>query len=314
MKTGINFAYLASLACCLLFLAACSPSGHALNSASKDVAANETGDADLDTLVKNIAPKFEEAEFTGSAGKKLGYWLFKPENLENGKAYPLVLFMADASAAGGSESPLSQYGALVWADTASQARHPCFVLVPKFGGAAVNGAYKRTPEVNMVLELLNELAGKNPVDSERLYATGQSMGGMIAMYYNIAHPEIFAASLFVDSHWDTASFNKLVKQNFIFIAAGDKGKSYSNIEAMENAARKSRRAYTFASWSAKLPQERQNELAETMLLKGAPINIFQFEPGTVLPDGGQGSEHIYSFEHAYKLTPCRDWLFNFVKK
>ena len=61
--------------------------------------------------------------------------------------------------------------------------------------------------------------------------------------------------------------------------------------------------------SAILPESRQSELAAAMLEKGAPINIFEFETGTVLPEDGKGSEHMYSFDYAYKVAAVRDWLF-----
>ncbi len=46
-----------------------------------------------------------------------------------------------------------------------------------------------------------------------------------------------------------------------------------------------------------------------MLAKGAPVNIINFTPKSVLPDDGKGSEHMYSFDYAYKLTPVCEWLF-----
>lgn len=135
------------------------------------------------------------------------------------------------------------------------------------------------------------------------------MGGMISMYYNVAYPDLFAASMFVDSHWDKASFPELVKHKFIYFIAGEEGKAYADMKPLEDAAEKGGVSYTFAAWSAKLPETRQSELAATMLEKGAPINIFEFEPNTVLPEGGEGSEHMYSFDYAYKILSTRQWIF-----
>ena len=135
------------------------------------------------------------------------------------------------------------------------------------------------------------------------------MGGMISMYYNVAYPDVFAASIFVDSHWDTSTFAELARHRFVYFIAGDKGKAYADMKPLEAAAEQDAVQYTFASWSAKLPEERQSQLAGVMLEKGAPVNIFQFEPGTVLPDDGKGSEHMYSFDYAYKIQSVREWLF-----
>ena len=48
-----------------------------------------------------------------------------------------------------------------------------------------------------------------------------------------------------------------------------------------------------------------------MLEKGTPVNIIEFETGSVLPDGvkGGGIDHMYSFDYAYKISAVRDWLF-----
>lgn len=245
-------------------------------------------------------------------GKTMGYNLFMPEGGEQGVKYPLVLFMADASTPGDDVTlPLTQgYGALVWATAEWQKEHPCYVLVPQFSGVAVNDAYERTDEVDAVIRLLKSVADSNSVDKERLYTTGQSMGGMISMYYNVAYPDLFAASIFVDSHWDTSTFPELVKHKFVYFIAGEQGKAYGNLKPLEEAAEKEGVRYTFAEWSAKLPETRQSELAMAMLEKGAPVNIFQFAPKSVLPGDGKGSEHMYSFDYAYKIASVREWLFS----
>lgn len=273
---------------------------------------DKSGDETLQAMIKTIVPEFKQLEYRDDAtGKTLKYNLFSPKEIKEGAEYPLVLFIADASTPGDDYTrPLTQgYGALVWATDEWQAEHPCYVLVPQFSGVAVNDAYEHTDEVDIVARLVKEFAQKTEVDSNRLYTTGQSMGGMISMYYNVTYPDLFAASIFVDSHWDTSTFTELAKHKFVYFIAGDKGKAYADIKPLEEAAEKDGVNYAFAAWSAKLPETRQSELAAVMLDKGAPVNIFEFEPGTVLPESGEGSEHMYSFDYAYKITAVKDWLF-----
>lgn len=273
---------------------------------------DKSSDATLQAMIKAEVPEFKQLEFRDAeTGKAMKYNLFTPKNVDKSKKYPLVLFMADASTPGIDVTrPLTQgYGALVWATAESQSKNPCYVLVPQFSGVAVNDAYEHTDEVDIVIRMLKSIVSDKNVDANRLYTTGQSMGGMISMYYNVAYPEIFAASIFVDCHWDKASFDSLVKHRFVYFIAGNKGGAYNCLEPLEEAARQEGVQYTFAEWSAKLPENRQSELAATMLEKGAPVNIFEFETGTVLPEDGKGSEHMYSFDYAYKVTAVRDWLF-----
>lgn len=273
---------------------------------------DKTGDPVLQTMIKTEVPEFKQYEYTDAeTGKTIKYNLFTPKNMDTSKQYPLVLFMADASTPGTDITrPLTQgYGALVWATDESQAENPCYVLVPQYSGVAVNDAYEHTDEVDIVIRLVNSIVAGGNIDADRLYTTGQSMGGMISMYYNITYPDLFAASLFVDCHWDTTKFGELVKHKFTYVTAGKEGSSFGNIKAVEDAADKDGIRYEYATWSAKLPQAEQDSLAYAMLEKGAPVNIINFTPKSVLPDDGKGSEHMYSFDYAYKLTPVRNWLF-----
>lgn len=273
---------------------------------------DKTGDSVLQAMIKAEVPEFKQLIYSDSVtGKTLKYNLYVPKNVDASKQYPLVLFMADASTPGESfTTPLTQgYGALVWATSEWQAKNPCYVLVPQYSGVAVNDAYEHTDEVDMVIRLLKNIVADNNVDSDRLYTTGQSMGGMISMYYNITYPDIFAASVFVVCHWDTNKFGELAQHKFTYVTAGKNGSSFGNIQALEAAAQKDGVKYEYATWSAKLPQTEQDSLATALLAKGAPINIINFTPKSVLPDDGKGSEHMYSFDYAYKLTPVREWLF-----
>lgn len=301
---------LSSFIIALFFLAACSQTGGQGPGMSQGGRPDKSQDALLNQLKRDVLPKFRQMEFKGE-NVNMQYSLFAPVKMEIGKKYPLILFMADASTAGKDVlEPLSQgYGALIWATNEAQEKNPCFVLVPQFSKVAVNDAYEHSPEVEAVLELLKAVEDQNAIDPSRLYVTGQSMGGMIGMYLNIKHPGIFAASLYVDCHWDQSGFDKLVEQPFIFVSAGSKGPSWTCSQAIQEACRKMGVSYTWAEWNARLPLTEQDDLSKTMLDKGQPVNLISFESGTVLPADGKGSEHMYAFDHAYQLSPVRDWLF-----
>ena len=289
------------------------PGGPQLGTPGGGPVIDKSGDATLQAMIKAEVPQFKQFEYTdATTGKTIKYNLFTPKNLDKSKKYPLVLFMADASTPGTDVTrPLTQgYGALVWATDEWQTEHPCYVLVPQYSGVAVNDAYEHTDEVDMVARLVKEISQNPTIDKNRLYTTGQSMGGMISMYYNSAYPDLFAASIFVDCHWDSATFPELVKHKFAFITAGKAGTFGALEQAADNAGMK----YEYIEFSAKLPQEQQDKLAAEELAKGAPINIINFESKTVLPKDGKGSEHMYSFDYAYRLTPVREWLFQQSKQ
>ena len=290
---------------------AAHPGGPQLGKPGGGPTIDKSDDATLQAMIKEIVPKFRQLEFKDDAtGKVMKYNLFSPEDAGDRASYPLVMFIADASTPSTDyTTPLTQgYGGLVWATDECQAKHPCYVLVPQFAGVAVNDAYEHTDEADVVIRLLKHVVAVEKVDTNRLYTTGQSMGGMLSMYYNVTYPDLFAASLFVDSHWNVSTFPALVKHKFVWVTAGDSGKAWPEIKPMEEAARAEGIPYAYTRWSAKLPQAQQDSLATDLLSKGAPVNIINFAPGSVLKNG-KGSEHMYSFDYAYRLTPVREWMF-----
>ena len=73
-----------------------------------------------------------------------------------------------------------------------------------------------------LFELIDRLCGDYAIDRDRLYNTGQSMGGMFALSTNIARPDLFAASYLVACQWDTKEFYKFAKKPmWIVVAEGD---------------------------------------------------------------------------------------------
>ena len=225
------------------------PGGPQLGTPGGGPVIDKTGDTVLQSMIKEVVPRFKQMEYKDSiTGKTLMYNLLVPKDMEEAKDYPLVLFMADASTPGlDATRPLTQgYGALVWGTDSWQQKHPCYVLVPQFSGVAVNDAYEHTDEVDIVARLVMSIAETENVDKKRLYTTGQSMGGMISMYYNSAYPDLFAASIFVDCHWDSATFPELVKHKFVFITAGKAG----TFGALEEAASDAGINYAYTEFSA----------------------------------------------------------------
>lgn len=288
--------------------------GQSASSTANSTAASASVD-NKNASDENLAANFQQLEYKDTTtGKTLKYNLFTPANVDKDKAYPLVLFIGDASTAGKEVTlPATKEGAQVWTTDQWQSEHPCYVLVPQFSEVAVNDVYQTTSEADIVIRLLNTLNSELNIDTDRIYTTGQSMGGMLSMYYDVAYPRMFAAAMFVDSPCDKATFDSLVKHKFIYFISGNQGKAYQCLEPIEDAARKEGVSYTYAEWSAQLPQSQQDDLAKTMLGKGAPVNIFQFEAGTVVPDGVEvtpATEHIYSFDYAYRNSAAREWLFN----
>ncbi len=273
---------------------------------------NKDSDSTFVALKNETLKKFRQLTFEDAkTGKTMSYNLLVPEGAEAGHKLPLVLFMADASTVGKDvTTPLTQgYGALEFASDRDQQKHPSFVLVPQYTGWAVQDDWSTSDEVEMTIRLLQYVCKEYKVDQRRLYTTGQSMGGMMSFYFNIAHPDLFAASLFVSSQWDTSKMKDFGKRKFFYIVAGGDGKASGGMRDLTEVLKKQNAHIDSASWSAKLPPAEQERLAEALIAKGGNINFICFEKGSVLPESGQGMEHMASFDFGYKIAAVRDWLF-----
>ena len=273
---------------------------------------NKDSDSTFVALKNETLKKFKQFTFNDAVtGKTMEYNLLVPEGYDGTASYPLVLFMADASTVGKDvTAPLTQgYGALEFASDRDQQLHPSFVLVPQYTDWAVQDDWSTTDEVEMTIRLLEKICKEYNVDTKRLYTTGQSMGGMMSFYFNIAHPDLFAASLFVSSQWDTSKMQDFGKKKFFYIVAGGDQKASGGMRDLAAVLQENEARVDSASWSAKLPSSEQEKLAEELIARGGNINFIKWETGSVLPETGRAMEHNASFDYGYKIAAVRDWLF-----
>ena len=278
---------------------------------------NKAGDTVFATLKEETLGKFRQFTFEDKeTGKSMEYNLFVPDGYDGTQSYPLVLFMADASTVGKEvTAPLTQgYGALEFASDRDQQKHPSFVLVPQYTQWAVQDDWSTTDEVEMTIRLLESVCKEYKVDGSRLYTTGQSMGGMMSFYFNIVHPDLFAASLFVSSQWDTSKMKEFGKKRFFYIVAGGDKKASGGMADLARVLLEQGARIDSATWNAKLPQEEQEHLAQELIARGGNINFIRWEAGSVLPDTGRAMEHMASFDYGYKIAAVRDWLFEHRKQ
>ena len=279
---------------------------------SGGMSVNKDSDSTFVALKNETLKKFKQFTFEDDkTGKTMAYNLLVPEGYDGTKSYPLVLFMADASTVGKDVTvPLTQgYGALEFASDRDQQLHPSFVLVPQYTDWAVKDDWSTSDEVEMTIRLLEKICKEYNVDMNRLYTTGQSMGGMMSFYFNITHPSLFAASLFVSSQWDTTKMKDFGRKHFFYIVAGGDQKAYGGMKDLTKVLKEIDARVDSASWSAKLPAPEQEKLAEELIARGGNINFIIWEAGSVLPESGKGMEHMASFDYAYKMAAVRDWLF-----
>lgn len=106
----------------------------AATSASNEIGTvSNTLASDKDALISTLPSKFRQVEYTDSEmGLSVTYNLYLPDNYDESKKYPTVVFIADSSVANGnSEASLTQgLGALVWASNEWQSVNETIVINP----------------------------------------------------------------------------------------------------------------------------------------------------------------------------------------
>lgn len=149
--------------------------------------------------------RYEARTFTDSTGGKLPYRLLQPKNLEAGKKYPIVLFLHGAGERGTDNFAQLAHGLNDFAANEIRAKYPAFVVAPQCPNEAqwVNVPWsadshsmpeKPATSLQQSLDLITALAKEFPVDENRVYITGLSMGGYGTWDAIQRQPKRFAAA------------------------------------------------------------------------------------------------------------------------
>lgn len=246
-------------------------------------------------------------------GDSLPYNLFLPSAPGPGRTYPLVLFMHDASVGGADvKGPLVQgQGALCRASPQDQERHPCIVVAPQYPEIVVHDDYEPNSWFDTTLHLLDDLVERLPVDADRLHATGQSMGGMMALGMSIRHPGLFASSYVVGAQWPAEQAAPLATTKlWVTVSQGDE-KAYPMQNDIMDVIREADTNITDATWDATWDDARLNAEAQKVADAGMPVNYTTFLrgtlPGTTASSNG-GVEHMSTWQVAYAIPAVRDHL------
>ena len=135
-----------------------------------------------------------------NGSQSMPYRLFIPPGYKPGIKYPLVLWLHGAGGAGSDNRQQiladQTLGTRTWTRPQNQAKHPAFVLVPQSPTNWVsNGLDRLSPEMSMVLSVLDTVRAEFNIDASRIYVAGQSDGGMGTWNVIIQRPSLFAAAI-----------------------------------------------------------------------------------------------------------------------
>ncbi|MFD1417632.1 carboxylesterase family protein [Companilactobacillus keshanensis] len=321
---------LISLAIFAITVTACSSSD--ASSSSKSTSSSKTtssfkktstddskSDPSLTKVTSEVKSEFKQLEYKDKkTGVTLRYNLYVPKNYSKSKSYPMMTFIHDDSVTGKSTiTGVTQgYGGSIWATKAEQKKHASFVLVPVFDTSTISGGFGQSgsavvkKNVQTYLDLLNKLEKKYSINKKRLYATGQSMGGMTLFYLNSHYPKLFAATLYTSSQWDVSQLEKLKNQKFIYLAAGGDSSASKGQKDLKKMLKKYGTAYTSVTLDATISDKAKNTAVNKLLNQNENANFITWKSGTVMEKSDKSMEHMASFDYAYTIPSIRDWIYN----
>jgi predicted peptidase len=159
--------------------------------------------------------------FTAEDGTVIDCWLMSPMKIEKGRQYPLVLALQGR---GGNTQAGNELGS-----ESLRKQFPCFVMAPastKAGTWLIPPGLdwkKRKAMLPAALEAMDAIIQKHPIDPDRVYVTGQSMGGVGTFGALSLSPETFAAAIPVCGGWNPKAAGKM-KDIAIWVFHGDNDK------------------------------------------------------------------------------------------
>lgn len=248
-------------------------------------------------------------------GTSVKYNLYIPKNYDKNKKYPLVLFMHDKGVLSEDTKTalLQGNGATSFAVPEEQARHEAFVLAPQYSRQVVDDNGDITSDLDATVNLIRDyLISKYSINEKKLYATGQSMGGMMAIVMNYKYPELFAASYLVACQWNPKEVSTMAKNNlWITVSTGD-AKAYPGMNAITSELIKRGATVAKDNWRADYTDAQFLEGARKVIAQKSNIKYTTLEKGTnpYLPkDANPGLEHSGTWKVAYNIPGIKDWMF-----
>lgn len=165
------------------------------------------------------------------------YRQLNPSQLEKNKKYPLVLFLHGAGERGSNNLSQLTHGGLMFTNPVNREKYPSFVLFPQCpsdlywpsprrpDGFEQEKPFPLNAEISKPLaltkELLDIIIEKYPIDKDRIYIIGLSMGGMGTFDMVCRFPDLFAAAIPICGGIHTDRLNNLNTQTVFRIFHGD---------------------------------------------------------------------------------------------
>lgn len=274
-----------------------------------------------DAILTPDVDKFDDNHFFNDPETHtvLHYNFYKPDGYQDsGEKYPLVLFIPDASAVNCDWEYILQQGngGTVWTSEEWQADNPCFVVTMIFEDKYIND-YWEYYEGYMygTMNLIKDLEEKYPVDTSRIYTTGQSMGCMASMVMMEKDPELFTAAYIMAGQWDAEQVKDIKDQNMLLLVSEDDPaceRLDKNVAKWEEEGG----VVACATFDGIAAPEDQSAIIDEALSSDANICYLKIAAGTGSMDADGNAlkgGHRMTWRLGYDLSGVKEWLFSQTK-
>lgn len=154
--------------------------------------------------------QFSIERYVTQTGDTLLYRQLEPKKIDANTEYPLVLFLHGAGERGNDNEAQLLHGAYMFTNPVNRDKYPAFALFPQCPTdsfwAPINRSGTKsetffpydaniTPSLQVVKELVDKFIENYPVDRNRIYIMGISMGGMGTFDMVCRYPDLFAAAI-----------------------------------------------------------------------------------------------------------------------
>jgi predicted peptidase len=134
------------------------------------------------------------------------------------RKYPLIIFLHGSGERGSDNEAQLKWGVTNFASDENMARHPAFVVAPQcpenvswsnFSRSDMKLQTAPTKPMALLIGLIHQMIKTMPIDSNRIYITGLSMGGYGTYDAIERYPRLFAAAVPVCGAGDTTKASSI---------------------------------------------------------------------------------------------------------
>jgi predicted peptidase len=168
------------------------------------------------TGIGQSSSKFSRETYVSDKGDSLLYRQLFPD-ADPMRKYPLVIFLHGSGERGNDNEAQLKWGVANFATDENMVLHPALVIAPQCPSGMSWSNFSRTQNstdmkllpaptkpMTLLMELVQKLIKTMPVDTNRIYITGLSMGGFGTYDAIERYPQLFAAAVPVCGGGDTS--------------------------------------------------------------------------------------------------------------